>query len=96
MKKIVHYTCGIGRIGPTDCSLYLSDGDTTKEFGIDSESWKMVSSIMAALCAYRKLPPMPKAMMRFDSKDEVAAIARYLMKTDIPGDTLSSWDHLLP
>ena len=43
---------GIGTIMPTDATLYVSYKDIHKEFGIEGDSWKIVSFV---LNSYRKL-----------------------------------------
>ena len=75
MNKI--YNFGIAKIYPTDCTLYITDNKITKTFGIDSESWKMVSVL-------RTMFPKEKLLDNHDA----ASIARHLLYSDTSLDEI--------
>lgn len=39
-----YYRIGLGYCGPTDCALTLSFINETKEYGIESEAWRVLST----------------------------------------------------
>jgi hypothetical protein len=71
------YEFGIDQVYPTDCTLYITDGEISKTFGIDGESWKMVSAL-------RLFIPSEKLADNHD----VAAIARHLLYSNTSQDEI--------
>ena len=75
--KIKRYRFGISKVCPTDCTLFITDRKIYKVFGIDSESWKMVSSL-------RKLSPSGEIPDNHDA----ASIARHLLYSNVSEDEI--------
>ena len=49
-------TIGLGYEGPTDSCLTLSDEETTKEFGIEGDSWRILSRIAWKRTRFTRYP----------------------------------------
>jgi len=71
------YEFGIDQVYPTDCTLFITNGKTHKVFGIDGESWKMVSCL-------RRLHPSGKISGNHDA----ASIARHLLHSNTLEDEI--------
>lgn len=73
------YSFGIDQVYPTDCTLYITDGEISKTFGIDSESWKMVNAL-------RLFVPSEEIKDNHDA----ASIARHLLYSSTTQDEFSA------
>ena len=77
-EKVKTYKFGIDKVYPTDCTLYITDGKISKTFGIDGESWKMVSALMIMFKPCEEVP---------DNHD-AASIARHLLYSNTSSDEI--------
>lgn len=93
-KEVKRYEFGIAEVGPTDCTLFITDGETHKVFGIDSESWKRVSSliILGAVIAepgqYSKMDRAANGSGEISDDHDAASIARQLLYSDTSEDEI--------
>lgn len=71
------YAFGIDQVYPTDCTLYITDSEISKTFGIDSESWKMVSALRLFIPSER-----------IADTHDAAAIARHLLYSNTSQDEI--------
>lgn len=69
------YEFGIDQVYATDCTLYITDGEISKTFGVDSDSWKMVSAL-------RLFVPSEK----IEDNHDAASIARHLLYSNTRQD----------
>lgn len=83
MKNVKTYTFGIARNGITDCPLFISDGNMSKVFGVDSEAWQMVFCLMTL-----KPPIGTSPHSKLPDNHIAASIARHLLYSDTSSDEL--------
>lgn len=78
---------GIGRIMPTDATFYVSYRNIHKEFGIDGDSWKIVSFV---LNSYRKLYDKPSCDdFVIDIKHDAYPILKHLIDNNTVDDEIN-------
>lgn len=91
-KKVKKYRFGVERVAPTDCSLFITDGKIHKVFGIDGESWKMVSSLMilGSLIPdqYNEIHCACKSAVEISDNHDAASIARHLLYSNTSEDEI--------
>ena len=77
MKK---YTVGIGTVGPTDCTMFITDGKKKKEFGIESDAWHVLGATYDLKCDSDLKP------VSFNENTDIGQILRTIMICDMEGE----------
>ena len=84
-KNLIEF--GVGTIMPTDATLYVSCGNIHKEFGIEGDSWKIVSFV---LNSYRKKYNKPACSdFVIDIKHYAYPILKHLIDSNTVDDEIN-------